>query len=137
MPFHCHVTLIACLFGKSFSEDSRSLVETRDGSLESASQTLSIRPHLFSECTAPQIPHQSCKATAEITHWSMPGIPHTAQGGASQREKNLQPSGGGTLANNHLSSKTYREKEERRTETVQHHAHLSKTASQHKLLCLS
>ena len=38
-----------------FLEGSSSLVEARDGSLESASKTLSIRPHLFLECTVPSI----------------------------------------------------------------------------------
>ena len=49
----CHLLWITCLLVSSFWESSSSLMEARDGSLESVSKTLSIRPHLISECTVP------------------------------------------------------------------------------------
>ena len=49
----CHVMWITCLLVSSFWEGSSSLMEARDGSLESVSKTLSIRPRLFLECTVP------------------------------------------------------------------------------------
>ena len=49
----CHVMWITCLLVSSFWEGSSSLMEARDGSLESVSKTLSIRPHWIMECTVP------------------------------------------------------------------------------------
>ena len=49
----CHMMWITCLLVSSFLEGSSSLIEARDGSLESASKTLSIRLHLYLECTVP------------------------------------------------------------------------------------
>ena len=49
----CHVMWIMCLLVSSFWEGSSSLMEARDGSLESVSKTLSIWPHLILECTVP------------------------------------------------------------------------------------
>ena len=49
----CHVIWITCLIVSPFGEGSSSLMEARDGSLESVSKTLSIRPHLFLGYTVP------------------------------------------------------------------------------------
>ena len=47
----CHVMWSMCLPVFIIWESSHFLMEARDGSLESASKTLSIRSHLFEECT--------------------------------------------------------------------------------------
>ena len=49
----CHVLWIMCLLVSSFWEGSSSLMEARDGSLESVFKTLSIMPHLLLEWTVP------------------------------------------------------------------------------------
>ena len=49
----CHAMWVTCLLVSLFWKGSGSLMEARDGSLESVSKTLSIRQHLFLECTVP------------------------------------------------------------------------------------
>ena len=72
----CHVMWITCLLVSSFWEDSSSLMEARDGSLESVSQTLSIRPHLFLECPVPLKTQRQCSDvfTYGASHCTIHGL---------------------------------------------------------------